>query len=249
MARKTYLLAELLVGVAVLFCVSAEADDEMDEASLRNARQAESQGRFVEAIAQYNSLAHSTYSIDLSRLAMRRALALQICEVKKGNSSVSADSIYASYSGLKQLEPDNPTWPYLQAMYKLQVRQQYFDVFPLFHQAINCKGGEESVRQKAIADLNKYRPIINARVDQENAITKKKDWDWDHGGKERYESGLNAMIRSHAPAAPRRGSSEPKRNGDWASSQNAQKAGDWGAASRLQNGTSTWNDRNSYTRY
>ena len=249
----------IVIGYGFFFASCGDSiANEVLEASLRNARDAEAQGRDVEAISQYLAIAQqygassgSAYGampIDLARLLQRRVLALRICAIKKGSDSVPPNSIYSSYLALKKLEPDNPTWPYLQAMYKLKVLEQYFDVYPLFHQSINCTGGEPSVRQKAIADLNRYRPVINTAVDQENAATKKKDWDWDHGGKERYEAGLNAMIHAHHSPAPKTSSGD-KKPGDWASSQNAQKAGDWGAASRFDSGSSTWTDRNSYTRY
>ncbi|MBX9721960.1 MAG: hypothetical protein K2X81_11235 [Candidatus Obscuribacterales bacterium] len=240
----------ILLSVFGLSRTPALANDVI-AASLRNAKEAEAAGRYTAAIGQYISLAQGYGSapvpIELARLAQRRALALQIVEVRKGNSNVSTDSIYTSYLAMKKLEPDNPTWPYLQALFKLQVQERYFDVFPLFHQAINCRGGEQSVRQKASADLEKYRPIINARVDEQNEITKKKDWDWDHGGRAAYESGLNAMIHAHHAPSVSPTSSGSSGNGDWSASQNAQKAGDWGAASRLSNGSSTWSDRDSYS--
>ncbi len=261
MAKRRFNLS--IVSCATLLsifgpsCTNSLASDVI-EASIRNAKQAEAAGRYTEAIAQYGSLAQgygsslrNTVPIEVARLAQRRALALQILEVKKGNSSVSSDSIYTSYLTLKKLEPDNPTWPYLQALYKLQVQERYFDVFPLLHQAINCRGGEQSVRQKASADLEKYRPIINAHVDEQNEITKKKDWDWDHGGKAAYDAWLKGFSeREIGPSynsASNGSNSRGSGNGDWSASQNAQKAGDWGASSRLSNGSSTWSDRDSYS--
>ncbi len=217
--------------------------------------QCEARGDMMGASKQYMNIckagAQSPYGrvpVDTMRLLCRRSLA---CLIKmSGQQAAQADkrwspaqSLYSrildGYRTMYKLEPANASWPYL-AGESFANHRSYLAAEAYLKLASNPARGPEAVRHKAQALLNKLAPqIAQAHREDEAAaarlqaeIDRPLDW-FDPSDVMRY-------------ATPTSDSGSGNGSSSWEGRQNAERAGDWGAADRFRSGSGTWSDTHNY---
>jgi len=241
-----------LAIISLLAVPSVSAQSHLDMA-IQTAKNFENSGRYSVAARSYQQIAEeygtrSAYgepvTKDLARLLLRRSLACKIVEMRSGKRPVEARDLLEHLWTLQSLEPDNPAWPYLRAMVRIKGSDD-FDVFPDFHRAMQCKGGDASEHEKIAADYRKYAPLINKRIDQAKARVMQQDIEFDR------EGGAAGFMRRMTPSASSSSSSSSHKSSSGGQKDpwgvhSAENAGDYAAADRLRGGNGTGQDVGKY---
>lgn len=230
---------------------SAEAFDAVD-AAIRNGLEAESRGELIQAQRQFYNIAsaanlegrRTTYGfipIEAARLAGRRSLGLTILLYQQKHPSVTDMTIAEQYAIMRRLEPGNPTWPYLQAMYGLK-NAHFNQVNENFYAALKSPYGPDSVKKKARRDFDKFGPELDKILSAEA-----KDWR-DHFDPEEWARRMQAMASSpiNAPTYPNGNNNEPA---PMTAAQRAYSKGDYAAGDRLSGGNGTSADVGNYVKW
>lgn len=263
------------IVAALLVVLSSQSSAmAMDRASLVQAesdyvgaRQAEAAGQMEGARLGYqNALLSALMSADtesarrsirlggesLGNVA-RRALAIQKKLVErelqapsgKYNAKMLVRELQHMYKTMEMLEPDNPTWLYLDAV-MITNQQNYIKASGLLRRAINLPGGSPEVKSKAKNLLAHIKPAY----DQQRAWF---DEDW-----ERTRQRMKEYAKHPVYISPDSFKTEPSQNwGELSPSspgipswerqaQNAERQGDYSAADRFRSGGSSMSDGAKY---
>ncbi len=238
-----------IVVAAVSQCLPSFA--QMDISSLeQQGRRQEAQGDYTSAGRTYLTMLKSTsyggmvprsfqsggssntMSEEQQRQVARRALACLTRATRDYLSEHPGDfrhctaylSLGEAYNTLVGLEPNNPSWMYLQAVYYC-AKDKYVDADHTLRNALNTTGGPDSVRQKCKALLAQINPIVVQRVKFDRKLG--------------YAM-LNAKIHTKAPT-----SSSPSQYEQDAASR-ARQAGDGDAVYRFMQGRGSDSDWRRY---
>lgn len=237
----------LLVGFLLTLGHQLPADSisPLDKA-LANAMQAEAKGQLGLAKGYYWEIAScagspSAYGdvpIELARLCGRRSLALALVMYARCDDAIEARSIPSEYVRMRELEPGNATWPFLQADWGLKTGN--FDQVNYFlDYALACPYAPEA-KAKAREYKAKYSQKLHNTIAAE-----KEDWanNFDTAAWMRFMSTSSVSYMNNSSSNNSSGNKYDSWNGP---ANNARKAGDYGAADRLMQGNGTSRDVGLY---
>lgn len=249
---KVQLIRIICFALPGLFATPAFAQvPDILGSSQQQARQEEARGDYTSAGRTYLSMLNDTdfggmvprslqttgyqsqtLSREQRRVIAKRALACLTRGTREYLTAHPGDfrhctaylSLHEAYNHMHELEPNNPTWLYLHAIYYC-VKDKYVDADHLLRRAISMPGGEESVRQKSKVLLAQIQPIVVQRIKFDQKLGRA------------MMSGLRTSTSSSDSSI-----SDYQMN----ASENARRAGNFDAAERLRRGGGSTEDWRSF---
>lgn len=162
-------------------------------------------------------------------------------DIQRDPGVLSRPSSYLlqTYELMQQLEPNNPTWPYLRSLFKC-VSGEYVEAAQQLRLSLRTTGGQASVRKKAAILLKHIQPY----ADRDQAQLTAQD-------SAALKSMLSGQFSANFGPAPVSGQTDSGTPSSSVSDSErraraAENAGDSGAAARFRSGGTSVEDSSRY---